>query len=227
VKNVADRSLIIGAILVGLIIAAAMWFLAISPKLSSAQAAREATTAQNDANVILARTLLQREKDAAEVPNYTREIYAIRDILPPTEDIPSVRRTIDEIVTSSGLNIEQDQIGGPQVIIGGISFASQMEEVGLTSLVEGMTFGTLLGTSYSFEVTGTTGQVIAIIDKLQKDDHRCFSITNLSITGSVSDDSDSVRASISLLFFTLDYGIPDITVRPPERPWPGTEEESP
>lgn len=224
-KNVGDRSLLVGAALIALILAALMWFVAINPKLASAQTTKEATDAQRVTNNDLANTLVQRKIDAENVPDYTRELYAIRESMPPIEDIPSVRSKVNEIVTSQGLVVELDNVGEPQPILGGLSLQTQMEAVGLTSEIEGMAFTTLLATPFSFEVVGPPAQVFAIMDALQTADGRYFGITSFTITPAESDIPNSVRGSFSFFFYTLDYNTPGITVRPPERPWPGTEED--
>lgn len=214
----------IGAILVGLVVAAIVWFIAIGPKMTSAQEAREATTAQNDENDRLETTLLQRQKSAENVPDYTRELYAIRDLLPPSEDVPSLRRTLNDIMSSTGLVIEVERLSDPEPIIGGLSLSAPMAQVGLTSEIEGMLFTTLQATSFTIEFEGPLAKAWTVIEKLQSGEHRFMLITGLSISARGDTPEEGVRVIITAVVFTLDEGIPGITVRPDERPWPGTDE---
>jgi hypothetical protein len=221
-----DRALMIGAILVGLIVAAIVWFVAISPKLSSAQEARDATVAQIDGNVLLEDTLAERKLSAENVPDYTREIYKIRDILSPVEDIPALRRTIDDIMSGLGLSVKVENVTPPGPVLGGLSLLAPMAEVGLTSEIEGMQFSTLQATFVNIEIEGTLSQVCAVIDLLQSGEHRYMLVTNLTLTASGEGSEDKFRATIQAAIFTLDNGVDGLTVRPDERPWPGTEEET-
>ncbi|MCJ7826951.1 MAG: hypothetical protein MUP36_01740 [Demequinaceae bacterium] len=228
-KNVADRSLAIGAVLIGLIIAVATWFLVISPKLSSAQEAREATVAQLDTNGMLEITILERQEDAKEVPANIREIHAIRDILPPSEDVPALRRELDALVSAAGLTIDKESLSPPVALLGGLSLAAQMEQEGLTSQIEGMIFTSevgalvapsLLGVEFKLEVVGEWAKAYDLIDSIQVGDHQYILIRSLSMTR-----ESEIRTSISGMYFILDKDDPDIVVRPEERPWPSTEED--
>lgn len=219
-KDAGDRSLMLGAILVALIIVVAVWFLGVSPKLSSASAARAQATLQIAANDELQKTLDQRKADAELVPEKRVAIYEIRDILPPTEELAAVQRTLDNLANSSQVVIAASQFSTPVLIPGGISFATQAEAVGLTSEIEGMQFTTLVGTPFSLEVTGTYSNMLQFIDELQTGNHRYLLVNGLTIVPSGSDEtggaSDNVQYSLNGYFFTLDYGVPNISVRPDE-----------
>ncbi len=224
-KNLGDRSLLIGVVLVGFVIAALTWLVGVSPKLSAAATAQQAAMDQRNQNDILQVTLAERERDAVLVPTYKKELYEIRDVLPPNEDIPGVRGIINRIVSDAGLVVDNDSFTTPVPVPGGISLAAPMEEVGLTSPIEGMTFTTLYATDFSFEILGPWDAVDKVLLELEASDHRYLDITSCDISLEQSDTSQpgQVRASIGGTFFTLDYGVPNITVRPVERPWPGSE----
>jgi hypothetical protein len=222
-KNVGDRSLLLGAVFVGFLIAALTWLFGVSPKLSAAASAQEAAVAQRDQNGILSTTLLTRQRDAALMPTYQRELYESRDALPPNEDIPSVRRLIDTIVTDAGLVVQTDHFSAPEPVPGGLSLKAQMEAVGLTSQIETLTFTNLIATEFGFEVVGSWEAVVQVIVALEGSDHRYLQMNNISVSSDTGNPGE-VRAVLNGLFFTLDYGVPNLTVRPPERPWPGSEE---
>jgi hypothetical protein len=218
-----DRALVIGALLVGLIIGAIVWFVAISPKLSSASNARDEAFAQEDQNFNLEQTLLKRQKSAENEADYYRELYHIRDLLPPTEDVPGVRVLIDDIASDIGVTVQQERLSQAVPIVGGLSLAAPMEEVGLTSEIEGMLFGNLLATEFSIEFETSMDKILRFFDEVRNGDHRYILINSLSYT--VGDDPSKIKVTIGVTFFTLDNGDPLIHVRPPERPWPGSEEE--
>jgi hypothetical protein len=224
-KNMADRSLLLGAVMVGVVLAALVWFVGVSPKLSAAAQAHEATQTQRDQNDLLQLTLTAREKDAALKPTYERELFEIRDQLPNEENIPGVRRAIDEIVAKAGLEVENDHFSTPEYVLGGISLAAPMEAVGLTSNIEGLKFTTLVATEFGFEIVGSWEAVIQVILEMESGDHRYFQMNNISLSQETTEGGGTgqVRAEINGLFFTLDHGVEGITVRPPERPWPGSE----
>jgi hypothetical protein len=227
-KNVGDRSLILAVVFIGFLIAALTWLVGVNPRLSAAAQAREATADQNSQNDLLSLTLLQRQRDAELVPEYTRELYEIRDELPPTEDIPGVRRIINEIVTEAGLVVENDHFSSPVLVPGGVSLETQMAEVGLTSSIEGLTFTTLWATDFGFEVQGTWDQVVQVILGMENTRLRYFQMNSVNVVfvESEAGATGEVRGTLSGTFFTLDPGDPNITVRPPRLPWPGSERES-
>ena len=226
-KEKEDRSLLIGAILVGLIIAIATWFLGISPKLSGAQSAREETDSQNAANAGLQSTLDQRKADAAHVPDYTREIYTIRDTVPPIEGMDAVRRDFDAMAKESALTIQRDEQTDPVPVLGALSLAAAMDAVGLTSNIEGLTFTTLIATPFTIEVSGAVDNVYGFVDKLQTQTTRYILITQVNTAADPTKGPGVVVATIAGMYFTLDTGNAAITVRPTERPWPGAPEPSP
>jgi len=224
VKEVGDRTLTIVALLIALIIAAIAWFLAIGPKLSSAQAAREETATQEDMNDLLELTLAQRQGEAQDLPDMERQLFWIRDILPPTEDCPSVRRLIDDAIAGKGVDVTVDSLQPPFIVPGGLSLAAPMERVGLTSAIEGMVFTTLEATRISVELSGDPYKIMDALYEMQFSEHRYFLVEGLSLD--VVSDIE-LQAVVSGVFFTLDRGTEGITVRPDERPWPGTAEDEP
>jgi len=227
VKDAGDRTLTLGVILAGLIIAALTWFLAINPKLSSAQSARDEAIAQLDQNFRLQQELDKRTLDAESMPDFIREIQYIRDLLPPAEDVTEIRRLVNEIASDAGLLVQEDRVVPAEPILGGLSLAAVMDVVGLTSEIEGLTFSALSGVQYSLDIEGPVDKVIQVVEALSASDHRFVLVTSLTIIPSDSDNPGAVWATIGIIFFTLDSGNPDITIRPPERAWPGTEEGEP
>lgn len=225
-KNVGDRALTVGVLLIGMIVAAIVWFVAIGPKLSSAQDARDAALEQESHNTQLRATLQQRQKDEANLPNVERELYWIRDIIPTEDDIPSLRRMISGIVSAQGLEVQDESVTQSSPIIGGLSLAAPMAQVGLVSEIEGegFIFSTLEANSVTIRLDGPPTKILAIVDELQFGEHRYLLIESLSITWDRSGPQTEIRAIITASFFTLDRGVDGVTVRPEERPWPGTEE---
>lgn len=223
-KGGRDGALLIGTVLVGLVLAAIVFFLAISPKLASAQEAKEQTQAQIEQNDLLDITLLQRQKSAESVPEITREILTIREVLPPEEDVPSMRRLINDVMTTYGYTIESDSVSAPVVIAGGLSLQAQMEQVGLTSEVEGMLFTTLKATPFTVEALGPARSFGLLLEGLRSAGGRYVYITTLTTAADTAAGPGGIRATIGGVFFTLDNGVPGITKKPDERPWPGTED---
>jgi hypothetical protein len=224
-KNVGDRSLVLIVVFVGFLIAAITWLVGVSPRLSAAAQAREAALEQQSQNDLLVLTLAERKRDAELVPTYQKELYEIRDDLPPTEDIPGVRRTINALVANVGLYVENDHFSAPVQVVGGLSLAVAMEQVGLTSSIEEQTFATLWATDFGIEIVGTWDQVMQVTRDMEAPGHRYFQMNDVNVTlvGTEGGATGQVRGTLSGTFFTLDPGVPNITVRPAERPWPGSD----
>lgn len=224
-KSPGDRSLLVGAILVALIVSALTWFFGISPKLAAAQEAKAAAEQQVSENSQLQYTLDLRIRDNEKLPEYEAELISIRELMPPDEDIADARRIIGREVESVGMYVDSDSIGDPLPVLGGITLAAPMAAVGLTSQIEGMAFTTLVATPFSFDIVGSWDQVLAAVTLIQLDDHRYMLLSALTITvEDLPGGSLGYRASVSGYFFTLDHGVDGITVPPEASPWPGSED---
>jgi hypothetical protein len=227
-KGREDRSLLIGVILLVLILSAITWFLGVSPRLSAAAEAREATQIQRDANEVSRLTLEKRQSDAALVPENREAIYDIRALMPPTEEVPDWRRFIDQIVAETGVVLLQDVVSTAIPVPGGISLAAQMEAVGLTSEIEGLAFTSLVATPEQIIVLGGYTNLLSFLDALQLGGHRYFLLSGVSLEVSGAEGtggSVAIQATLDGFVFTLDPADSTISVPPPERPWPGTGQE--
>lgn len=223
-KNVGDRAVLIGAVLIGLIIAAITWFVAIGPKLNSASEARDQAEAQSSQNDVLQMNLNVLMEKKEHLPDYLREIENIRDLLPQTENVPDNRRLFDQIAKNHGLTISVDVVSNAELVLGGVSLAAAMEQVGLTSEIEGMTFTTLTATQYNISFKDPVLSVVDFIEELQATDGQYFLVNSFSENPTTS---ATVEITIGVVVFTLDYGDSTVHLRSPERPWPGTEETDP
>ena len=223
-KNTADRSLMLIAVVVALLLAVGTFFLGINPRLSAASDARAARDSQLAENVDLEAMRQQRIAAEANVPEMTDVIYEIRDMLPPSLDAPQLRRSIAAIINEAGLVVHDDIAGDPVPVLGGLVLAPAMQAVGLQSVVDGKTFSTLYAIPYSFTVRGNAIEVLDVLEEIQLNVEPYYLISSVAFSATDSEGAGAVSVTVIGSFFMLDAGVPDIAVREPERPWPGSTE---
>ena len=223
-----------GAVILGII----AWLLGIGPRLDRAAVANDERAAQVSFNDTLELTLLARMSDAKLIPEYRERIFDIRDDLPPVLDIPAIRRKLEELHVENGLVVSSEAIGETTVMTPGISLALQAAEVGRASQLDGLAFTGLLATPIDLRVAGSREQVFGLLNDLQTGDHQYFLLIGLTIDPVLESEivtdvllsPGDLYLNITGFVFTLDYGNPDIQLRPEPEPSPSpdpTPEPSP
>ncbi len=215
-----------GVIALAVILALVTWMLGIGPRFARAADAEEARIAQEDSNFQLELSLAKRIADAEQIPQYREEIYEIRDDLPAEREIPELRRLLFELFEENDLVIFAEEIGSIQTVTPRISLAIPAAEVGLVSQVDGLAFTGVIATQVNLTTAGTREQILGLMNSLQLGDHQYFLVTAFAVTAvtesvedlGVSLDAGDLRLVVSGFFFTLDYGNPEIQVRPEPEP---------
>jgi len=222
----SNGALVGGAVALAVILALIAWMLGIGPRIARAADAEDGRVAQADFNFLLELSLAQLVSDAEEIPQYREEIFQIRDDLPADRDIPAVRRLLFELFEENGLVIFGEAIGSPQIVTPQISLAIPAAEVGLVSQVDGLAFTSVIATPVSLTTAGTREQILGLMNSLQLGDHQYFLVTGFSVTAVTEPGLDidvavavgDLKLLVSGFIFTLDYGSPNIQLRPEPEP---------
>lgn len=228
-KRSQNTTALIIAVLVALVLAAIAWFLLIGPKLDAASFAQEQTESQRLTNDNLRAEIETLKAEAERLPELREELWRIRDAFPPQQDVPGLRDLIAELYGAHGLVIQSDSIGLPGPIENTLALAPAYAAVGKESYVEGIQFSGLIVTPVTVTTRGPRAAVLSLLDDLQVGDHRYFSVYAYNLEPLEADPSTVpptgngwAELTVSMYVFTLDYGVPDASLRPEPAPLPGT-----
>ncbi|KQY25104.1 hypothetical protein ASD16_06595 [Cellulomonas sp. Root485] len=106
-----------GTVFIGLVIAAATWFLAISPTMSAAAELRDQaaqTTAQND---MLEVQVAKLKADFEKLPEYQAQLAALQQQIPTSAMLSDYLRQIDQIATAHAVTVTTIAPSSPLTVV--------------------------------------------------------------------------------------------------------------
>jgi len=124
VKNSQNAAWIVGAVFVSVIIAIAVYFLAISPQLDATAEARDQTASAKDFNDQLDLKILTMKKKEKDVPLWRGEMAAIAVDLPPTVGESDLNRFLTATLKANKVPVVSIEYGAPTVVEPGSSTSS-------------------------------------------------------------------------------------------------------
>lgn len=149
---------------------AATWFLLIAPRRADAEAYRVQRVDAVRANDLLRNKVAELRAQAATLPQTKQELAKLRTQLTPTEDLPTLVRTISSLSTKAGVSLRSIKPGVPTALTGpAAAGASGVVAVPVT-----------------IEASGDYFQAVAFIRALQTDMTRVLLVKSIKID---SDDS--------------------------------------
>jgi len=107
---------VIMAVLASLVIVAAGWFLAVSPKRAEAEDLRAQAAEQVAANATLETQLQVLQAQAKELPKEQAKLAAVAAKIPDNPALPSLVRSLLEAAESSGVELVSISPGLPEVV---------------------------------------------------------------------------------------------------------------
>lgn len=109
---------VIGAVFLALVILGMTWLLAISPKLTEAQTARDDAEVVRAQNVVHQKRLDTLKEQYANLDQYRAELAALRKQIPAEDGQPAYLRQIDEAATAAGVFVVSVTPGVPETFVG-------------------------------------------------------------------------------------------------------------
>jgi Tfp pilus assembly protein PilO len=179
-----------GTALLCVVLLAIAWFLVVAPRRADAAEVQAEVLSQQQQNDQLRITVEQLKAEFVRLPATRAKLAEIRSQLPPTEDTPSLLRTVEELATSAGVKLLSFAPGNAQplgangaAVPAGQSNSAVLISVPLTVAVSGEYF-----------------QVVTFLRQLQTGVPRVFLVSGLQIAkpdGADGSSSDSTVGGTS------------------------------
>lgn len=112
-----------GTVFLALVIAAASWFLAISPTLATAAETRAEAQATRDQNDLLELRIAKLRADFERLPEFRAELEAIQTQIPTDADLASYLRQLDEAATSRAVTLTSVSPSPPVAVVPAVPIA--------------------------------------------------------------------------------------------------------
>lgn len=96
---------VLGTVLLGIVLAAAAWLLAISPVLERADAARMEASTIRDSNELLQVKIDRLKEQFADIEEYRAELAALRTQVPTEAQLAEYLREVDTIAAANGVTV--------------------------------------------------------------------------------------------------------------------------
>ena len=226
----ANATVILMAVFVALFVSMLDWFFVISPRLSGAAEAREATALQLDQNELLQTVLNQRIEDSKNLPALREQVWEVRDQFPSEVSADTIREDLEATASRHGFVMMGDTLGPPLPVQPGVILTPALAPYGMDPYADALVFTALDGAPIGINLQGRYDRVLGLLDDLQVGDHRYFLITSLQVTAMAENASatppvgpESVEMALSGYFFVLDHGVAGVSARPESEPFPGDE----
>ncbi|QHT55832.1 hypothetical protein GXP71_06890 [Cellulomonas sp. H30R-01] len=237
-----------GTVFIGLVMAVAAWFLAISPTLAAAAELRTEAQQTREQNDLLDLRVKKLAADFAKLPEYRAQLDALRTQIPVEANLAAYIRELDAIavahsVTLVGVSPSTAQavvVAPPAAAPAAETPAGEVPAEGSTEAT-GATDGTgataapeqaagapagFAAIPFSITALGTYDNVIAFLSDIQNATPRLFLVTGL--VGTAQDQADAgagrpatAPGDLELIISGQTYVLPDALAVPP------TEEAAP
>lgn len=106
-----------GTVFVGVVIAAASWFLAISPTMSAAAELRDQAEVTREQNTILEMKVAKLKADFEKLPEYKAQLAALQQQIPTSAMLSDYLRQLEQIAVSHGVTITTLTPSTPQMVV--------------------------------------------------------------------------------------------------------------
>lgn len=182
---------IAGSALVALLVAAAAWFLALSPALSAVAETRDETEAAQMQNDIQRTKLATLEKQFAELDTYRAELAAIQKQIPAEDAEPALLREIHAVAAEAGVTVLQFTVTEePSLFFAAEQAATETATAdGSEESAEGTDAEAPVGVNgfvripVDITVIGAYPSAVSMVAGLQERLDRLFLVTGLSAEG--------------------------------------------
>jgi hypothetical protein len=106
-----------GTVFVGIIIAAAAWFLAISPTMSAASDLRDQAQQTREQNQLLEMKVAKLKADFEKLPEYQAQLAVLQQQVPTTAMLSDYLRQLDQLAASHEVTITTITPATPQAVV--------------------------------------------------------------------------------------------------------------
>lgn len=125
-------SWIAGALVTALLVAAASWFVMISPKLAEAADTRAEVDSTQQQNDLLALQVAKLKADSARLGDYQAELAGLRTQIPATADLPGYLRRLDAAAQAHGVTLLDITTSTPQAAVTAATDSGQADGAATT-----------------------------------------------------------------------------------------------
>lgn len=198
-----------GAVFVALVMLAASWFLAISPKLTAAADVRAQAEQVRGQNELLELQLVQLKADFEKLDEYKAELATVQGQIPPQEELAEYLRQLDTIAQAHGVTLTSITPSLPEaVVLAGATAPAATTDAGTSTEGTDSTESTAEGTDtvaaaptglaaptgftsipVQLILVGTYDNTVAFMSDLQNATTRLFLVSSLQ--GTSQEDGDA------------------------------------
>ena len=206
-----------GAAGVGVLLAAASWFLLVGPRLEQAGRLRDQALAARSQNDTLALQIAQLKSQYADLPKKKAELAAINTEFPAVAQVPTLLRKVNGLAGSAGVVVNSLTPGAAAYLTGAdpAAGAAAAADGGGVAGAEA-----LVSIPLSLNVSGDYFQAAQFIKVLQTELDRAFLVTGLTVTqgnsgsggetsGSTSGSGSATSGEIGLEITGQIFALPD------------------
>jgi len=180
-----------GTVFLGLVVVAAAWLLAVSPKLTEASETREEAVLAEEQNALMELKILKLQADYAKLPEYKAQLAALQEGIPTEVKVADYLRELDAIGTARGVTItavtpsspERVEIAQPAVAQAPTTDSGTQDEAAVASSTEAPSSAAPPGFTaipVSISVLGTYDATLWFLDDLQRATKRLLVVSGIS-----------------------------------------------
>jgi len=213
-------------IAIGLVMALAAWFLAISPTLANAADTRDQAQSQRDQNTIAKQKLAALKKQFENIDALRAELAGLQLQIPTTEDTAAYRRELTTIATNHSVTVVSLSTGTAEAAAAPVAPAPTPDagaataETGTETATDAAAPAPAAPTASTYtvpvtlDVLGTYDNVLGFLQDLQTGTQRLLLINDLS--GSSPAPADAVGGKPAIVEGDLELSISgELFVVPP------------
>ncbi|KQY44068.1 hypothetical protein [Cellulomonas sp. Root137] len=223
-----------GTVFIGLVIAAAAWFLAISPTMSAASEIRSEAQSTRERNELLELKVTKLRSDFEKLPEYRAELAGIQLQIPTDAMLSDYLRQLDMIAIAHSVTLTAVTPSVPQSVVLAVPAVTApvpeaTEESGSESDEAAVAPATTAGANgpagftaipFSLTALGTYDNTLAFLNDLQNSTQRLFLVTGFTATAQDQQDAGSGKPATAvgdqeLIITGYTYALPDALAVPP------------
>lgn len=222
---------IAGTVLVGVVIAALAWFLAISPQLDSASATRDQVVAQQSQNDLTKTKIAGLQAQFANLGDLKAQLASVRLQIPTSDDLANYQKQLAGIAALHQMAVVSVQYSAPTPVVPltaakpAAAAASTTVASPTGSAASPATPVAKTGTAgfYSvttnLEVVGSYSNTLAFLQDLQSGTQRLFLVNGMTATSVKKSDASAGRPAtadgdLDLVISGALYVLTDDTTKP-------------
>ena len=232
---------IAGTALVGVVIAALAWFLAISPQLNTASATRDQVAAQQSQNELTRTKIAGLQAQFAKLADLKAQLAAVRVQIPTSDDLADYQKQLAGIAALHQVTVTSIQVAPPTPVVplagakpasaaggsGTSTTAPAAAAAGSQATTTAPSVQAAMPGFYSMttnlEVVGSYANTLAFLQDLQTGTQRLFLVSGVTATSLKKSDASGGRPAtadgdLDLVVIGSLYALTDDTAKAPSTP---------